>query len=67
MRRTEIIFTLDDGWDRCHATIVDELPEKTNRFSNGYGFLFRAKGGYDIYSDRDDHTAFGYYAVRKGE
>lgn len=62
----EIVFTHGDG-SRKHAKIVDKLPEKTGRFSNGYSEAGRTKGKdgktYDLYSDNDAHDDFSYFAL----
>lgn len=70
MNRKEVIFGIRYGKDvkRCHAEVVEALPVKTNRWTNGYAEI----GVYDIddktyriFSDRDQHDAFGYYAIEQ--
>ena len=59
---SETAFT-DSRGERQWAKNVDRLPEKTNRFSNGYAKVGSTKT-HDIYSDRDS-TKGEYYAVEK--
>lgn len=53
---------------RCHAEVVEELPAKTNKWSNGYAWMGKWEidgKTYDIYVDRDRHDIFGYYAIEQ--
>ena len=68
--KAEVLFSNRFGETsvRCHASIVDKLPEKTSRWSNGYAEMGEyEKDGklYTIFKDRDDHGQFSYFAVRK--
>lgn len=70
--KKDVIFSYGDNTGRRHAKVVDALPEKTGRFSNGYGKLGTTERDgkeYDVFSDRDRSDAFGYYAkpTRKGK
>lgn len=58
----ETAFT-DSRGERQWAKNVDSLPEKKNKFSNGYGKLGSTETR-DIYADRDS-TNGDYYAVPK--
>lgn len=60
--RAETAFT-DSRGERQWAKNVDSLPEKKNKFSNGYGKIGSTEKA-DIYADRDS-TSGDYYAVPK--
>ena len=62
--RNEIVFANLE--QRCHAEIVNALPEKADRFSNGYAEIgtFTHDGkDYTIFRDRDADGAYAYFAI----
>ena len=65
----EVLFLNRDK--RCHASIVDHLPEKTSRWAHDYAEIgrYEHKGKtYKVFRDRDDLGQFAYFALEdKGE
>jgi len=67
--KAEVLFLNRDT--RCHASIVDKLPEKTYRFTSGYSEIGRYdyKGKtYKVFRDKSDMGQFAYFAIEdKGD